>query len=123
MHEGSITRKIIESVLKEANQRNAIKVVEVDLTIGSLAFLNPEQVRFWYEILTKDTIMEGSELVVEESAGVVFCPKCGYKGSLKYASDSAFHVPIPTLQCPKCDSSAKIVGGKDCVIKSVKLLV
>ncbi len=123
MHEGSITSQIVESVLKEANKREAKKVIEVDLGIGSLAFLNPEQVRFWYEMLTKDTILEGSKLVTEENEGTVLCLKCGYEGGFKYVDDSAFHIPMPTLQCPKCDGSVKIISGKDCVIKSIKMLI
>ena len=123
VHEGSITTQIVESVLKEVEQRKAKKVVEVNLIIGSLTFLNPEQVRFWYEMLTKDTILEGSKLVIEEGEGTVQCSKCGYKGNFKYVDDSAFHVPMPTLQCPKCDGSVKIVSGKDCVIKSIKMLI
>ena len=109
--------------MKEANCRKARKVVEVDLAIGSLTFLNPEQVKFWYEVLTKDTIMEGSKLMIEESKGAVRCPKCGYKGNFKYVDDPAFHVPMPTLQCPDCSGMVEIVEGKDCVIKSVKMLI
>ncbi len=123
MHEGSITTQIVESVLKEANGRNAKKVVEVRLAIGSLTFLNPEQVRFWYEILTKETILEGSKLAIEENEGTVVCEKCGYKGGFKYVDDSELHIPMPTLQCPKCDSQVQITSGKDCIIKSVKMLI
>lgn len=123
VHEGSITTQIVKSVLKEANQRKAKKVVEVDLVIGSLTFLNPEQVRFWYEILTKDTIIEGSKLVIEEGEGTVQCHECGYEGGLKYVDDSILHLPMPTLQCPKCDGSVDIVNGKDCIIRSVKMLI
>lgn len=123
VHEGSITTQIVESVLKEANNRNAKKVVEVRLAIGSLTFLNPEQVKFWYEMLTKETILEGSELVIEENEGTVVCMKCGYKGGFKYVDDSALHVPMPTLQCPKCDSQVQIASGKDCIVKRIKMLV
>ncbi len=122
MHEGSITMQIVESVMKEADTQKAKKVVEVNLVIGSLTFLNPEQIMFWYEMLTKDTIMEGSRLVVEESEGTVHCRKCGYEGGFKYIDDKAFHVPVPTLQCPKCDGTVEIVRGKDCVIKRIKML-
>ena len=123
MHEGSITTQIVENVLREARKRNAKKVVEVHLVIGKLTFLNPEQVRFWYDILTKETIMDGSKLVIEESEGVVKCPSCGYEGNFKYADDPTFHVPTPTLSCPKCDGIVEIVGGKDCLIKNIKMLV
>lgn len=123
MHEGSITTQIIESVLQEAKKRNAKKVTEVHLMIGSLTFLNPEQVRFWYEILTRDTIMESSRLTIEENKEVVKCPKCGYEGDFKYVDDPALHIPTPTLNCPKCGSVVDIVGGKDCLIKNIKMLV
>lgn len=123
MHEGSITTQIVESVLKEAEKRKAKKVVKVQLVIGKLTFLNSEQVRFWYEVLTKDTIMQGSRLVIEESEGIVRCPNCGYEGDFKYVDDPALHVPTPTLNCPKCNSVVDIVGGKDCLIKNIKMLV
>ncbi|MEM2102004.1 MAG: hydrogenase maturation nickel metallochaperone HypA [Candidatus Bathyarchaeia archaeon] len=123
MHEGSITTQIVKNVLQEANKRNAKKVVEVQLVIGKLTFLNPEQVRFWYEILTKDTIMAGSRLIIEESEGIVKCPKCGYEGDFKYVDDPAMHVPTPTLNCPKCGETVEIVGGKDCLIKNIKMMI
>ncbi len=123
MHEGSITTQIVQSVLKEANHRKAKKVVEVDLVMGSLTFLNPEQVRFWYKMLTEETIMKDSKLVIEEKEGTVRCPECGYAGGFKYADDSALHMPMPTLQCPKCDGKVEIVSGKDCLIKSIRMLI
>jgi len=123
VHEGSITTQIVESVLSEANHRRAKKVVEVNLVIGSLTFLNPDQVKFWYKILTKDTVLEGSKLVIEENKGTVRCPMCGYEGSFKFVDDSVFHLPLPTLQCPKCDGTVEIVSGKDCIIKSIKMLI
>lgn len=123
MHEGSITTQIVQSVLQEADKRNAKKVVEVHLVIGKLTFLNSEQVRFWYEILTKDTIMKNSKLFIEESEGTVRCPKCGYEGNFKYEDAPALHVPTPTLKCPKCGETVEIVGGKDCTIRNIKMMI
>lgn len=123
MHEGSVTTQIVESVLNEAKKRKAKKVIEVQLIIGKLTFLNPEQVTFWYEVLTKDTIMKSSKLVIEESIGVVKCPNCGYEGDFKYVGDPALHIPTPTLNCPKCNTIVDIVGGKDCLIKNIKMMV
>jgi len=123
VHEGSITTQIVESVLKEAQKRKAKKIVEVQLVIGKLTFLNPEQVRFWYEILTKDTIMQDSKLAIKQSQGTVRCPNCGYEGAFKYVDDPMLHVATPTLNCPKCNSTVDIVGGKDCLIKNIKMLV
>ncbi|UCE95977.1 MAG: hydrogenase maturation nickel metallochaperone HypA [Candidatus Bathyarchaeota archaeon] len=123
MHEGAITRQIVDSVLKEASNRKAKKVIEVDLLIGSLTFLNPEQVKFWYEILTKDTFIEGSKLSIRGSEAVVRCTKCNYEGSFKYVDDPALHVSMPTMQCPKCEGMVEIVSGKDCIIKSIRMSI
>jgi hydrogenase nickel incorporation protein HypA/HybF len=113
----------VESVLGEAKERKGKKVVQVDLVIGSLTFLNPDQVRFWYKMLVKDTIMEGSKLVIKKQDGTVHCDKCGYNGGFQCLNDSAFHIPIPTLECPRCNGTVRIVNGKECIIKSLKLLV
>jgi len=118
-----MTTQIMESILKEARKHEAKRVAEVHLVIGKLTFLNPEQMRFWYEALAKDTILEGSKLYIEEKDGVVKCASCGYEGGLKYEDDPMYHVPTPTLHCPKCRGIVEIVGGKECLIKSVKLVV
>lgn len=123
MHEGTVTSQIVENVLREAQKRNAKRVLEVQIEIGKLTFLNPEQVRFWYETLIKDTILNGSKLVIEEKEGVVRCPECGYKGGFDYVDDPAFHTLTPTLNCPKCGGIVEIVGGRDCFIKRVKMLI
>ncbi|MEM3010753.1 MAG: hydrogenase/urease maturation nickel metallochaperone HypA, partial [Candidatus Bathyarchaeia archaeon] len=62
-------------------------------------------------------------LVIEEKEGNVRCSECGYEGKLNIQDDPTFHVPTPTLKCPKCGGTVKIVSGRDCVIKSVRMLV
>ncbi len=123
MHEFFMTTQIVENVLKEAEKHRAKKVTEVNLIIGKLTFLGLEQVRFSYDVLVKGTIMEGSKLYIEEKNGVVKCSSCGYEGDFMYEDDPMFHVPTPTLHCPKCEGVVDIVRGRECTIKSVKLIV
>ncbi len=123
MHEFSMTKQIVENVLKEAKKHDAKNVMQVHLVIGKLTFLGIEQVRFSYEILVKGTIMEGSKLCIEEKDGSVRCAKCGYKGSINYEDDPVYHVLSPTLRCPECEGVVQIAGGKECTIKSIKLAV
>lgn len=113
----------MQSVLEEAKKHEAKKVKEVSLVVGNLTFLGLEQVRFAYEILTKDTIMEGSNLLIKESEGIVKCNSCSYEGDFKYEDNPQYHLPLPTLHCPKCGGIVKIVGGKECIIESVKLVI
>ena len=113
----------MQSVLEEARKHGAKKVKEVSLIIGELTFLGLEQVRFAYEILAKDTIMEDSNLLIKEGEGVVKCNSCGYEGDFKYEDNPQYHLPMPTLHCPKCDGIVEIVGGKECIIESIRLVV
>lgn len=122
MHELSMTTQIVDSVLEEAKKQDAKKVTKVHLVIGKLTFLGIEQVHFSYKILVEDTIMKGSKLIIEKKDGVIECPSCGYKGSIQYGDDPTYHVPIPTLRCPKCGKAAKILEGNECTIKSIKML-
>lgn len=122
MHELSMTTQIVENVLEEAKRYDAKKVAEVHLTIGKLTFLETEQIRFSYKILTEDTIMKDSKLVITEQEGVIECQSCGYKGEVPMENDPAYHVPLPTLRCPKCRETAKIVEGKECTITSIRIL-
>lgn len=122
MHEFSMTTQIVNYVLEEAKKHNAKRVNEVHLIIGKLTFLGIEQVKFAYDLLVKNTIMEGSKLHIEENEGIVKCGNCGYEGSLKYEDDPAYHIPFPTLNCPKCGGVVNIVGGKECTIKRIKLV-
>jgi hydrogenase nickel incorporation protein HypA/HybF len=123
VHEFSVTSQIVQSVLAEAEKRGAKKVTEVRLTIGKLTFLGLEQVRFAYDALTKGTIMEGSQLIITEQEGMVKCGTCGYQGDFKYADDPLYHVPVPTLKCPKCGSTVTIAQGKECTITNIKVMI
>jgi hydrogenase nickel incorporation protein HypA/HybF len=122
MHELAMATQLVENVLEEAKKYDAKKVAEVHLTIGKLTFLGVEQMRFSYDILTKDTIMKDSKLIITEKDGVIECQSCGYKGKVPIEDDPAYHVPVPTLRCPKCGEAAKIVEGKECTIMSIRIL-
>ena len=122
MHEFSMTTQIVNCILEEAKKHNAKTVNEVHITIGKLTFLGLEQVKFAYKMLVKNTIMEDSILLIEEKDGEVKCNNCGYMSDLKYEDDPVYHIPSPTLTCPKCGSVVNIVGGKECTIKSIKLI-
>jgi hydrogenase nickel incorporation protein HypA/HybF len=122
VHELSMTTQIIEAVLEEAKRHGAKKITEVQISIGKMTFLGTEQVRFSYKILTEDTIMKDSKLIIEEKDGVIHCTNCEYKGEVPIKDDPAYHIPVPTLQCPKCGKTAKIIEGKECTIKSIRMI-
>ncbi len=123
MHEYSAIAQLVEAVLREAKKRNSKKVTEVHLLIGKLSNFGSEQMQFWYEVLGEGTILEGSVLHIEEEEGMVECENCEYKGPIQLEEQPPYYIAVPTLRCPECDSVVNIIRGKECVVKSIKLIV
>jgi hydrogenase nickel incorporation protein HypA/HybF len=121
VHEFSKTMEIVEVALKEAKKRNAKRVLEVRVQIGELTFLQPEQVRFSFNVLAQGTIMEGAKLRLEKGKAHVRCESCGYEGKLNYVDRPEFHYILPSLECPKCKGIVEIVHGRECVIKAIRI--
>ncbi|MBN1677301.1 MAG: hydrogenase maturation nickel metallochaperone HypA [Candidatus Thermoplasmatota archaeon] len=121
MHEFSVMSQIVDSILEEAKKRDARKIEQVDLEIGDYTMLGHEQMRFAFDVLAKDTILEGAELNITTRPGRVEC-SCGYEGSPSVSEDSP-HKVVPILECPKCGGVAKIVAGRECIIRNIRLVV
>jgi hydrogenase nickel incorporation protein HypA/HybF len=123
MHEFSISSQIVRAVLEEAEKRGSKKVLEVHLVIGKLTLLGIQQVRFSYDLLVKGTVMEESKLFIRRKREKVRCDACDYEGSINVRNDPTYHISFPTLICPKCSSTVRIVEGRECLIKSIKLVI
>ena len=123
MHEFTIASSIVETLLDLANKQRSSKVLEVHLRIGKLRALSTEQVSFSYNILAKGTVLEGSQLAVEETTGRVRCPNCNYQKEINSEDDSSFHFGIPTLICPQCGGALNIEDGDECMITSVRMVL
>ena len=121
MHEFSVMSQIVDSILSEAKKRRATKIEEVDLNIGDYTMLGEEQLKFAYELLSKDTILEGSKLNVGHIKGRIHC-SCGFEGSVIPSPDSPHRI-VPILECPKCKGAAKITEGRECVIRNIRMVV
>ena len=123
MHEFSVMKQVVEAVLAEAKNRGSIEVKEVLLDVGALTFLGEEQMRFAYEVLTKDTPMEGSEIVIREVPPEVRCASCGYDGAVGYSNDQIFHTAVPIFMCPDCGGGVDIIKGRECTVRNIRMAI
>ncbi len=121
MHEFSIMSQLVERVVEEARKRNAKRVIEVELYVGQLSFLNSEQMRFAYSVLSKGTILENSHLIINIIDARVKCEVCGFDGKPDYIDDASYHVSAPLFLCPVCGSPVEVLEGRGCIIRRVKL--
>ena len=123
MHELSTSEAIADLVLAEAAKRKAKRVLGVQIEIGGLSYLNPEQVKFWLEMRFEDTIACGAKLDINLETSEISCPECGYKGTLEVKDDPIYHLILPSLSCPLCSSSEVIVEkGRGCTVSRIKML-
>ena len=123
MHEFGVSQEIAKVVLHHAEEQNAAKVLRVEIEIGELSFLNPEQIEFWVKISFEKTIADEAEINIEITKPQVSCADCGYLGELRIEEDPMYHVLSPSFSCPKCNSSKiEIEKGRECLIKRIEMV-
>ena len=121
MHEFSVMSEIVKGIIDEAEKRNALRVERVTVEIGEYTMLGKEQLRFAFDVVSKGTLLENAELDLRTVAGTIEC-ECGFEGEVPPAEDTP-HKSLPIMECPKCGGVAKIVGGRECVIRDIRMVV
>ena len=122
VHEVSVMASIVEAVLEELKKHDVESVEEVNLVIGELTFLGRDQLEFAYEIVTRETLLEGSKLTIQDEKVEILCPNCGYEGPVDYVRGGGQDHFIPNLSCPKCSGNVQVTKGKSCAVTSLKVV-
>ena len=65
MHEGTVVREIMEIVDRAAQQNDITKVSEIVLRVGPYSCIHAQQLNWYFEILAKETCMEGAVIQIE----------------------------------------------------------
>jgi len=74
MHEMGITKNIVTIVSEHAR---GSKVKRVRLEVGKLSAIMPEALKFCFDVVAKDTELEGATLEIIEISGKAVCRDCG----------------------------------------------
>ena len=120
MHEFSIAKELVNSLLLETEKNAIIKIIKVELEIGEISFLQPDQLKYSFDVIKKEhPVMQEAEMVVLKRPLVVKCNSCDYKGDVGYQDDQ-YHFITPILTCPECSSGVKVLEGKDVIIKNIE---
>jgi hydrogenase nickel incorporation protein HypA/HybF len=113
MHELSIAISIVELAEEESERRGGLHITAVHLRLGALAGVVKDALLFSYEIACQDTVLAGSQLVVEEIPGAVYCAACDAQRDVR-ASD--------WFCCSGCGAPAsQIVRGKELEVVSLEV--
>jgi len=122
MHDFSISRAIAQRIIKEAKERNASRVIEIELEIGELTFLSSDQLTFWLKELFRKTIAQDSRILVKKIAPHFKCGHCHYQGGLTTEENPFYHYVLPHFFCPRCGSNGiEIDRGRECSISKIRV--
>ncbi len=123
MHEFAVVESIVKAVLEEAGKHEkVIRIEEVYLEVGDLAFLNSAQLIFAFDALKKNTLLAKAQLLIANMVANVRCKECGYTGPMD-PPDDEYHYASPIIMCPKCNGAVDILNGRQCTVRNVRLIV
>ncbi len=124
MHELSISSAIVDTALRHAGGR---RVTSVALRVGALRQVVPESLEFYFEIVGRDTLCEGSRLELEVVGAWMTCEVCGCEWD-PAPEPLAGHGPLdptgalPTFRCPGCElAGAQVVRGDELEVESIEV--
>src|SRR5271165_3191002 len=104
MHEIGIANSILDAVRTEGARRPGLALHKVGVRIGELAAVDPEALRFAFEVLTRDTDLQRLELEIEICPRRQRCGPCGVE----------FKVTGYQLQCPQCrEERTECIAGSE----------
>jgi hydrogenase nickel incorporation protein HypA/HybF len=113
MHELSIAMSMVEMAEEEAARRGGVQVHAIHLKLGRLSGVVKAALLFSYEIACQGTMLEGSQLIIEEIPVVVYCPTC--KAETTLAS-------LQLFCCATCGTlTPEIVRGKELEVVALEI--
>lgn len=103
MHELTICQTLIQQIVEARESRPFRRVLRVNLAIGSLSCLEPEALRYAFDILSRETFLEGAVLGIDQPPGHAVCETCGAESDV----DSRL------ARCPACGGDHLRISGGD----------
>ncbi len=113
MHELSIAGNIADMVRREMSDRRLPRVEAITLRIGRMTDVNPDALTFGFEVITRDTELAGTKLIITEIPIAAKCSLC----------EREFDVPEFSFICPNCGSnSVELIRGMELDIASLEVV-
>jgi hydrogenase nickel incorporation protein HypA/HybF len=120
MHELGMAMEIVDVVSKSLEGRRVKAVKEIEIEMGELHRISPEQMQQAFEMASKDTIAEGATLKVKIKKGNVKCLSCGFEGAVEVEMEHDHDHPAH-LHCPECSgASLDILEGNEITVRNIE---
>jgi hydrogenase nickel incorporation protein HypA/HybF len=103
MHEMSLAGGILTLVEDAATREGFRRVSRLNLQCGKLAGVELAALRFALDVVSRGTVLEGAEVLIDEPPGDGQCLACG----------QAVEVLQRGQDCPHCGSAQVVARGGD----------
>ena len=111
MHEMAIAEGILNIAFDYAKQNQATKITKITLKLGEMSGVELEALNISFDVLTKDTIAENAELIINRIPLIGQCNKCGKE----------FHIKQYNFFCPECDGILILKSGRELQVESLDM--
>lgn len=113
MHEMGIAMQIAEiAAASIPGDMKPCRVARVHLKVGKLSAVVADSLRFCFEVVTRDSPLEGAELAIEEIPVTARCKDCR----------NQWTIDTPVFSCSRCDSGAvELLSGRELDIESIEI--
>jgi hydrogenase nickel incorporation protein HypA/HybF len=113
MHELAVMESAMNAVLRQAQAHQASRVHRVVLRIGSLSGVEPESLRFAFDVVTRGTPADGATLEIDAVPARAVCRACAHE----FGVESGF-----IFSCPQCGRlSGEIKQGRELELSRLEM--
>jgi hydrogenase nickel incorporation protein HypA/HybF len=103
----------MDAVLEQARAHGASRVHRIVLRIGTLSGVEPEALRFAFEVVSRDTMAADAELEVDSVQARAYCSAC----EKEFEAEGSY-----ILSCPRCGRlSADIRQGRELELSRIEM--
>ncbi|PWC36090.1 hydrogenase maturation nickel metallochaperone HypA [Azospirillum sp. TSO35-2] len=103
MHEIAVCQSLLQQAMAARDARPFARVVRVSLSVGRLSRVEPEALQVAFDLLSRDTFLEGAALRIERPPGHAVCEDCGAESE----------VDSRVARCPACAGHRLRIDGGD----------
>ncbi len=112
MHEMSLCEGVLQVLQAEAGKQEFSRVKSVWLEIGALSSVEPEAMKFSFDVVMKNSLADGAILHIINLPGTAWCMKCTKNVLITNRID----------ECPDCGSyQLQVVSGDEMKIKELEV--
>ncbi len=97
MHELSLLENVREILQDHAGSQNFTQVKKITLEIGELSCVEPEALRFAFDVVMKDSLAAQAKLILTKQKGLGICQRCQQSTPLKNLYDSCIFCEHPFI--------------------------